>query len=162
MPRSSPAFEVAVRNQPRLQLLIAALVSCAATCALLAVMAHQPKFWPWFELVLLCGLLAWRMARVTPRPGHFDRGGDRLRILDPAACSYCSGLQLQTHLPADVAGSRSGDMGLVQGHAVFGQDRPMSHVGIATGLLNFFRKAPKSAGSSDWGSSTLVIVPILL
>ena len=67
MPRSSPAFEVAVRNQPRLQLLIAALVSCAATCALLAVMAHQPKFWPWFELVLLCGLLAWRMARVTPR-----------------------------------------------------------------------------------------------
>ena len=72
MPRSSPAFEVAVRNHPRLQLLIAALVSCAATCALLAVMAHQPKFWPWFELVLLCGLLAWRMARVTPRQLQWD------------------------------------------------------------------------------------------
>jgi len=38
----------------------------------------------------------------------------------------------------------------------------MSHVGIATGLLNFFRKAPKSLWFNDLGSSALVIVPILL
>ena len=62
MPRSSPAFEVAVRNQPRWQLLIATLVSCASTCALLAVIAHQPGFWPSLALVPVCGLLAWRMA----------------------------------------------------------------------------------------------------
>jgi hypothetical protein len=72
MPRSSPAFEVAVRNQLGLQGLIAALVSCAATCALLAVMAHRPGFWPSLALVPLCGLLAWRLARVAPRQLQWD------------------------------------------------------------------------------------------
>lgn len=78
----SPAFQLELRAQPRLQAAIAGLAGLGALTAGAAVLSHEVRFWPLLGLVPVLTWLAWRTARVLPRKLQWD--GQTWR-LEPAA-----------------------------------------------------------------------------
>lgn len=84
----SPAFQLQVRPQPRLQVAIAGLAGAAGLSAVAAAMSHQVAFWPLLAVVPALVWLAWCRAQVKPRKLQWDGQTWRLALaasLDPGA-----------------------------------------------------------------------------